>query len=75
MKRRAKLVLASNERSELESVIARQGAKPAHVRRARVILMSSEGVRNVDIAQCLSLSVGQVSRIRYRHVAQALSHP
>lgn len=60
-------VLEARERRELETLIASAGAKPAHVRRAKVVLLSAEGMRNNEIARRLSLSVGQVSRIRHRY--------
>ena len=58
--------LSSSERSELELLVSRRSAAAGHVRRARVILFSSDGIRGVEIAQRLSLSVPQVSRIRRR---------
>lgn len=60
------IILSVRERRELESVLAKRVARAGHARRARVVLLSSEGVRGVEIARRLSLSIPQVSRIRRR---------
>lgn len=60
------IVLSARDRRELQAVVSRRGAPAGHVRRARVVLFSSEGVRGTEIAERLSLSVPQVSRIRRR---------
>jgi DNA-binding CsgD family transcriptional regulator len=58
--------LERRDRLGLESVLAKRVAHTGHARRARVVLLSSEGVRGVEIARRLSLSIPQVSRIRRR---------
>src|ERR1017187_5241010 len=58
--------LSVRDRRELEAVVAKRVARAGHARRARVVLLSSEGVRGVEIARRLSLSIPQVSRIRRR---------
>jgi transposase len=60
------IILSVRDRRELEAVVAKRVARAGHARRARVILLSSEGVRGVEIARRLSLSIPQVSRIRRR---------
>jgi len=65
-KKSPKLVLDERRRAELESFVARSDAKPAHVRRARVVLLAADGVPNNEVARRLNLSVGQVSRILHR---------
>src|SRR5258708_21258737 len=60
------LRITAGERKHLETLVARLWAWAGHVRRARVILMAADGVRGVEIARRLSLSIPQVSRIRER---------
>lgn len=60
------IILSVRDRRELEAVVAKRVARAGHARRARVVLLSSEGVRGVEIARRLSLSIPQVSRIRRR---------
>ncbi len=48
------------------ALVARPSASAGHVRRARVVLLAADGVPGVEIAQRLSLSIPQVSRIRKR---------
>ena len=61
-----RFALDDRQRVELETLVARADAKPSHVRRAKVVLLAAQGLRNNEIADRLSLSVGQVSRIRHR---------
>jgi Homeodomain-like domain len=58
--------LEASERERLEAVLARPEVGPGHARRVRVILLSAGGVPAREIANRLSLSAGQVSRIRAR---------
>jgi transposase len=67
-----RLILSDSERIELETFIARSGAKPSHLRRAKVVLLAAQGLPNNEIAGRLNLSVGQVSRIRHRFREGAL---
>ena len=60
------LRLTTSQRRALEAVIARPSGRAGHVRRARVVLLASEGVSGIEIGQRLSLSVAGVSRIRTR---------
>jgi transposase len=66
MQRTRLMTLSARDREELEAVGQRPGVPHGHARRARVILLSAEGVLARDIAVRLRLSAGQVSRIRKR---------
>jgi transposase len=70
--RKYEIRLSDRERDELEAFVSRPGTKIAHVRRVRVVLLSAEGLGSNEIAMRLSLSVGQVSRIRRRFDEMAL---
>jgi transposase len=54
------------QRRELESVVLSAASKRGHALRAKVILLSADGLAGNDIAARLQLSTGQVSRIRQR---------
>jgi DNA-binding CsgD family transcriptional regulator len=60
------LRITARQQKQLDTLVARPSATAGHVRRARVVLMAAEGVRGVEIARRLSLSIPQVSRIRKR---------
>ena len=62
------IVLSTEERHELEALAARRSAQAGHVRRARVVLLSADGVPGAEIALRVGLSIEQVSRIRRRFV-------
>jgi hypothetical protein len=66
MRRAKTIVLTAVEGKELRTLVARDQTKGGQARRARVILLSAEGVTCRDIASRLGLSLGQVSRIRGR---------
>jgi DNA-binding CsgD family transcriptional regulator len=51
---------------ELEEIVARPSAPAGLVRRARIVLLSADGVSGTEIAIRLDLSPEQVSRIRAR---------
>lgn len=63
------LRVTPTQRQKLEALVTQPSAPAGHVRRARVVLMAADGVRGVEIARRLSLSVPQVSRIRRRFEA------
>lgn len=69
MGKTTRLTVTAAERRKLEALVAQPSASAGHVRRARVVLMASDGVPGVEIAMRLSLSVPQVSRIRRRFEA------
>lgn len=61
--------LKPTERKELERVLARRSAHAGHARRARIILLSADGVSGREIAERVGISEQHVSRIRARFVA------
>ena len=61
--------LKPSERKVLERLVARRSAHAAHARRARVILLSDEGISGLEIAERVGISKQHVSRIRARFVA------
>jgi len=66
MQRVKRIELTPVEGRELKALVARDQTKSGHARRARVILLSADGLPCREIANRLSLSLGQVSRIRGR---------
>lgn len=64
--KRPSVVLSDEERRTLTKLAGDPKLEAAHSRRVRVILLSADGVAGAEIAQRLSLSPGQVSRIRRR---------
>lgn len=65
--------LSAKQRGELEAFLALRNAPAGHIRRVRVALLAADGVRNVEIARRLDLSVPQVSRIRHRFLQSGVS--
>lgn len=63
------LSITAGQRRQLEKLVAQPSASAGHVRRARLVLMAADGVPGVEIAERLSLSAPQVSRIRKRFEA------
>jgi len=61
--------LKAAERKALEKLLARHSAHAGHVRRARIILLSADGVSGREIAERVGISTQHVSRIRARFVA------
>lgn len=66
MRPHALLKLTAKRRAELEATVARPSAPAGVVRRARVILLSADGVGGTEIAKRLALTPEAVSRIRRR---------
>jgi len=58
--------LTAKKRAELEATVARSSAAAGLVRRARVVLLSADGVTGAEIATRLDLTPEAVSRIRRR---------
>jgi transposase len=58
--------VTAKQRQELEGLVGRPSEAAGLVRRARVVLLSDDGVAAKEIAVRLSLSPEQVSRIRRR---------
>lgn len=61
------------QRAELERIVARASEGAGLVRRARVILLSAEGITGKEVALRLDLSAEQVSRIRSRFRSEGIS--
>lgn len=61
------LRLRPSDRKRLEELVARPNARAGHVRRARVVLLSADGMRGTEIAERLHLTAPQVCRIRSRY--------
>jgi transposase len=66
MERSKELKLSAADRKTLEKLIARPSAPAGHVRRARVVLLSAQGVKGKEIAMMVGISPEYVSRIRKR---------
>ena len=60
------IVLTPAQRRELEKVVRQRNGRAGHVRRARVVLLSADGVNNVEIGKRTGLAKTQVARIRSR---------
>src|SRR5262245_30563983 len=58
--------LSAKRRFQLEQIVARQSESAGVVRRARVVLLSADGLSGREIALRLDLSAEAVSRIRRR---------
>jgi transposase len=58
--------LTANKRAELEAAVARSAGEARLVRRARVVLLTADGVSGVEIARRLDLTPEAISRIRRR---------
>lgn len=73
MGRTIAMKVSAKQRLELEGIVARPSEKAGLVRRARVVLLSADGVAGREIAERLDLSPEQVSRIRARFGAEGVS--
>ena len=60
--------LKATERKALEKPLAKRSGHAGHVRRARIILLSADGVSGREIARRVGISTQHVSRIRARFV-------
>lgn len=58
--------LTSQQRSKIKAIVGRASESAGVVRRAWVVLWSSDGVRTKEIAERLSMTPEAVSRIRRR---------
>jgi transposase len=58
--------LTARKRAELEATVAKSSAPAGLVRRARVVLLSADGLKGTEIAERLDLTPEAVSRIRRR---------
>ena len=66
MRRSKPLQLSADQRRALQKLIARPSAPAGHVRRARVVLLSADGVAGQEIAKRVGISAEYVSRVRRR---------
>lgn len=71
--KRARCLPSAEDHALLTSIARDHASEPQLARRAQVILLSAEGVSGVDIAARLKLSIGQVSRIRARFLAEGVA--
>jgi transposase len=67
------IVLSADDRAVLEKRASSRSARHAAVVRARIVLVSAAGARNVDIASQLGVCVDVVSRWRKRFCLQGLA--
>src|SRR6476469_4887033 len=72
MSRPRLIKLTEKRRAELEATVAKSSAPAGVVRRARVVLLSADGVSGVEIATRLDLTPEAVSRIRRRFTAKGV---
>ena len=63
------LRLNLTQRKALEVLLARRTAHAGHVRGARVVLLSADGISGREIAERVGTSEQHVSRIRAQFVA------
>jgi transposase len=68
MGRTKPLKVTPAQRGQLETIIARRTVRAGHARRARVVLLSADGVAGVEIATRVGLTAEQVCRIRRRFI-------
>ena len=72
MRRAIEVILASEERSELEAIL-RAGTSPQRlVRRAQAVLLAADGFTNKEIASQLAMSATAAARWRLRFVENGL---
>lgn len=64
--KRKPLHLTSQQRAELEAVVAQRAAPAGPVTRARIVLLSAAGVAGADIAEEVGVTPEHVSRTRTR---------
>ena len=67
------LQLNSSQRKALEALLARRSGHAGHVRRARIVLLSADGLSGREIAQRVGISVQHVSRIRQRFIESGVT--
>ena len=67
------LRLNATQRKALEALLERRSAHAGHVRRARIVLLSADGLSGREIAQRVGISVQHVSRIRQRFIDGGLA--
>ena len=73
MGRTVAMKISGKQRRELESIVARPSEKAGLVRRARVVLLSADGIAGREVAKRLDLTPEQVSRIRARFQSEGVA--
>ena len=73
MGRFIEIKLTDKQREELRSIVRRPSESAGLVRRARVVLLSDEGVSGREIALRLDLSPEHVSKVRSRFRAEGVA--
>lgn len=71
--KRTRCTPTPDELARLATLSNQYAAEPGLARRARVILLSAEGMSGIAIAARLRLSNGQVSRIRARFLSEGIA--
>lgn len=72
MGRRIKLKVTTTQREELLAIVARRSEVAGLVRRARVVLLSDQGLSGREIASRVGLTPEHVSKIRSRFLAEGV---
>ena len=70
---RKPLTLSEEEHEQLSAIVNSRSLPHGLVRRARIVLMASEGMTNCAIAERVSLSPQMVCKWRQRYLQQGLS--
>ena len=73
MARTASMKIRGKQRQQLEAIVGRPTEAAGLVRRARVILLSEEGLSGREVALRLGLSAEAVSRIRSRFRSEGVA--
>ncbi len=69
---KAELILAEQERSELERLVRRRGSAQALALRARIVLRCADGLSNTAVGKDLGVSTNTVCKWRKRFVEKRL---
>ena len=69
---KVELVLAEQERSELERLVRRRGSAQALALRARIVLRCADGLSNTAVSEDLKVSINTVCKWRRRFVEKRL---
>jgi putative transposase len=70
---RKPIVLSDEEHEQLTSIVRSHSLPYGLVTRAKIILMTAEGIPNSEIAEKLSLSTQSISKWRQRYIKQGIS--
>ena len=67
------IILSDQEHEQLTSIVRSRSLPHGLVRRARIVLLAAEGVKNNEIAEKVGLSPQSICKWRQRYVQQGLS--